>query len=448
MKKPRFTLFLSLVSLIAMSLPSKAQTTNYLSKSDLKFLKELTEEVMDSSRILPNQKITVGFGGNSTGGVLIRPGGRACYPSYWIRDYAMSLESGMVTKEEQQHMLELTAATQCDQTWISSTGSLIPAGAIADHIRIDDSKPIYFPGTYDYETQGGKTWGVVPPFGDQYFFIHMAYYFLQTTSSSDFLLQEINGIRLVDRLEMAYKVPPTKRDGVLVYTTDDFRGVDFGFRDVITITGELAFPSILKYRASLEMAEIYKLINKTEKSNAYSTIAEKLKTEIPSTFSDDRGMLLASTEKSNQADVWSTVLAVYFGILEGDDMKKTCQYLSDAYKNGSLAYKGNIRHVLTTDDFDESSAWEFSLAKKQTYQNGAYWATPTGWVCHAIAKVNPTLAQQLAKEYVDDLRANDFRKGAEFNAPYECFHETGNAQNPVYLTSVSCPYAVFKSDKK
>jgi hypothetical protein len=399
---------------------------------------------MDSSRILPNQKISDGFGGNSTGGILIRPGGRNSYPSFWIRDYTMSLESDMITLDEQKHMLQLTAATQCDQTWISSTGSFIPAGAIADHIRIDDSKPIYYPGTYDYKTQGGKTFGVVPPYGDQYFFIHMAYYYFKSTGSTNFLLREINGSRLIDRLEMAYKVPPTKLGGALVYTTDDFRGVDFGFRDVITITGELCFPSILKYRASLELAELLELLDKKDKANTYSKTAKRLKTEIPKTFSDERGMLLASTEKSKQADVWSTALAVYFGVLEGDSMKKTCQSLGEAYKNNALAYKGNIRHVLTTDDFDESTSWELSLAKKQTYQNGSYWGTPTGWVCYAIAKVDAKLARQLANEYIEDLRMNDFRKGTGFNAPYECFHASGNAQNPVYLTTVACPYAVFK----
>jgi hypothetical protein len=441
-------LFLSILLVFASQIISnqltQAQSVKYLSPNDLTFLKEMTKEVMDSSRILPNQKISEGFGGNSTGGVLIRPGGRDCYPSFWIRDYAMSLESGLVTKDEQKHMLQLTASTQCDQTWISSTGSFIPAGAIADHIRIDDSKPIYYPGTYDYETQGGKRFGVVPPYGDQYFFIHMAYYYFKSTGSIEFLLQEINGTKLIDRLEMAYKVPPTKLEGALVYTTDDFRGVDFGFRDVINITGELCFPSILKYRASIEMAELLEIIDKQENANDYKSIAKRLKIEIPQTFSDGRGMLLASTGKSKQADVWSTALAVYFGVLEGDQLEKTCKFLSKAYKNGSLSYKGNIRHILTSDDFDESSAWEVSLAKKETYQNGAYWGTPTGWVCHAIAKVDLTLAQQLATEYIEDLRLNDFRKGAAFNGPYECFHALGNEQNPVYLTSVTCPYAVFK----
>jgi hypothetical protein len=156
-------------------------------------------------------------------------------------------------------------------------------------------------------------------------------------------------------------------------------------------------------------------------------------------------MLLASTGKGKQPDVWSTSLAVYFGILEGDQQKKTCQFLRDAYQKGSLASKGNVRHILTTDDFNTSTAWEFSLAQKNSYQNGAYWGTPSGWVCYAIAKVDIPAAQKLAKEYIDDLRVGDYRKGIEFGAPWECYN-SDKPQNAVYLTSVSCPLIVFKNN--
>ncbi|NDE10115.1 MAG: hypothetical protein EBZ95_06090 [Chitinophagia bacterium] len=420
------------------------KTKRLLSTEDFNYLKGLTRAVMDSSRIYPGQIISKDFGANATGITLIRPGGRGTYPAYWIRDYAMSIETGFVSMEEQKQMLLLTAATQCDQTWISSSGSMIPVGSIADHIRIDDSKPIFFPGTYNYSSQGGKTWGMTPPYCDQYYFIHMAYQYIVGSKASHFLLKEINGMRLIDRLEMAYKVAPTKLEGVLVNTTDDFRGIDFGFRDVINITGELCFPSLLKYKASLELSELFNLLHRNDKSKFYQNIAVKLKQQIPAVFSDARGMLLASTGKGKQADVWSTSLAVYLGIMEGDQQKKSCQFLRDAYLKGSLAKNGNIRHILTTDDYSDSTAWEFSLAKKNSYQNGAYWGTPTGWICYAIAKVDIAAAKKLAKEYIDDLRTGDYRKGAEFGAPWECYN-SDKPQNAVYLATVGCPFIVFKN---
>ena len=414
-----------------------------LSENDLAFLAELTKEVVAASRIFPEQKVSPDFGGNHTGGTLIRPGGRACYPSFWIRDYVMSLESGFITPEEQIHILQLTASRQCDQTWIADGGSMVPLGAIADHIRIDDSKPVYFPGTYDYKRQGSKTWGMFPPYCDQYFFVHMAWFYAKN-STSQFLQEEINGIKWIDRLEMAFKVPPTRQDGVLVSTTDDFRGVDFGFRDAIIVTGDLCFPSLLKYRASMEMAELYEIMDRNDKAQNFRNIANRLKVEIPAAFSDGRGMLLASNGKSKQADVWSTALAIYFGVLSGDRLIESCQFLANSYKNGTLAKRGNIRHILTCDDFSDSTAWEKSLAAKNNYQNGAWWGTPTGWVCKAIAVVDLTAARQLAKEYIDDLRTGDVRKGPDFGAPWECYNAK-SPQNAVYMTTVTSPYIVFKN---
>lgn len=418
---------------------------NILSESDYKYLEDLTRKVVDSSRIIQGQIVSSQFGPNNTGGILIRPGGRDCYPSFWIRDYAMSLECGFINGEEQKHMLLLTASTQSSQTQITKGGSLIPYGAIADHIRIDDGLPIYFPGTYSYTGQGNKKFGMVPPYDDQFFFIHMAWYYSKSTVEIQILNNKINDISLIERLEIAFNVPPSRPGNQIVYTTDDFRGVDFGFRDVIEITGDLCFSSILKYQACIELAEMFEMLRNKTKSEYYRSIAKKIKRAIPELFLDQRGMLLASTGKSDQADVWATGLAVYLKILDGKSEDLASRVLADAYKKGTLAYNGNIRHILTSDDYNDSTAWEVSSAKKNTYQNGAYWGTPTGWICYAIAKTDPASARKLAAEYVEDLRKNDFRKGGNSGAPYECFHPSGYRQNPVYMTTVTCPYIVFRS---
>ncbi|RAJ08042.1 glucosidase family protein [Arenibacter echinorum] len=419
-----------------------------LSDEDFKYLEILTETIIDSSRIYPGERVADQMGNNNTGGILVKPGGRGSYPAFWIRDYVMSLDPGFISREEQKHMLLLTASTQADRTWLTKNGAIVPLGAIADHIRMDDGLPIYFPGTYSFEEQGTPEFGRTPPYGDQFFFVSMAFYYIKTTAEISILEHEINGMSLRDRLEIAFNVPPSRLDNYIVTTTDHFRGIDFGFRDVMTITGDLCYPSILKFKAALELSELFEKLNNQEKADKYQLIARKIKEAIPQLFMDERGMLKASTGKGNQADVWSTALAIYFNILNKENTERTSRFLSKAYENGHLSYKGNIRHILTTDDFSDSTAWEYSLAKKNTYQNGAYWGTPTGWVCYAIAKTNFEIAQRLAKEYIDDLRQNDFRKGPEYGAPYECFHHSGHKQNPLYMTTVSCPLAAFRSIEK
>jgi hypothetical protein len=425
------------------SLINAQPVKSVIDKDGLSFLKGITKAVLDSSRIYPGQVIS-SFGSNNTNGVLIRPGGRDDYPAFWIRDYAMALESGMMNKAEQRHMLLLTASAQCDQAWITKGVSMVPLGAIPDHIRIDNSLPIYFPGTYDYNDQGNKTYGMMPPYCDQFYFIHMAHYYVNSSSDNHILSVDVNGMKLMDRLEMAFKTVPTRMNHQLVYTDENFRGVDFGFRDAIEITGDLCFSSILKYKAANQLADLFDKLHKTTKAKKYRQIAKDIRKAIPLIFSDKRGMLLASTGRSNQPDVWATALAVYYEILEGESLIKACKALSDAYINGSLAFKGNIRHVLTTDDYNATTAWENTSVEKNRYQNGAYWGTPTGWVCYAISKVNREAARKLAKEFIDDLRENDFRKGGAFGAPYECFFPPVYKQNPLYLATVACPYIVFK----
>ncbi len=420
----------------------QGQHKNILDASDLTFLEQMVKDVMEASRIYPGQKISKDFGPNQTEGILIRPGGRTSYPAFWIRDYAMSIETGFVSEKEQKHMLDITASTQSDRLIRTQWGTSIPKGSIADHIRIDDGKPIYFPGTYSFENQGEKKWGMQPPFCDQFFFIQMAYFYVKSFSQTTQLTKEIRGVKLIDRLELAYQMPPSNPQSHLVEVNDSNRGVDFGFRDAIYITGKLCYASLLKYHAAKQMAYLYGTMGNKSKALGYQHEANLLKISIIRAFSDARGMLSASTGTSAQADVWATSLAIHLGILSGQLRLKAAQYLRDAYLRGELSQKGNIRHVIKSDDFSPTTAWEKSAVSINTYQNGAYWGTPVGWVSQAIAYVDIQTAQKLAKEYVQELRDGDFRKGESFGSPWECFNDK-LTQNPVYLTSVAVPFIIF-----
>ncbi len=418
-----------------------------ISNQDILFLEQITQAVIDSSKIYPGESLpgkVSGFGPNNTGITLIRPGGRNAYPAFWVRDYAMSLESGMFTTQEQKDLLIFTSERQADQTLLSASGSIIPYGSIPDHITLRDGLPIYFPGTVDgYLTQGDRLWKM-PPFGDQCFFIHMAWYYYEKSGDTSILMETINGKTLIDRLELAFRVIPASFEDPLVVNNEDFLTTDFGFRDVVTMTGKLCFGSLLKYRAALELSELFALIDMQEKAEVYRKIAIEIKELIPEVFADDRGLLKASTGMSSQPDVWATAFAIYIGALNGEAELKASQTLAKAYHEGTLALEGQIRHVLTTDDFDAFTAWQKAGARKNRYQNGAYWGTPTGWVCYAISLTDTKTASKLAGEYIRYLRKADFRQGADFGGPYECIYPPDNyEQNPVYMTSVSCPYAAF-----
>ena len=422
--------------------------TPLISNSDMAFLEGLTRAVVDSSRIMPGQDLPPSirsYGPNRSGITLIKPGGRDCYPSFWIRDYAMSLECEMITPAEQADILIFTAGRQSDSTWTTKTGSLVPIGSIPDHIRINDGLPVYFPGTYDYVYQGNEIWRM-PPYCDEFYFIHMAWYYV--TKNEDFTLLDkpVDNISLFNRLEMAFQAVPASRVTQMAVISDTLPTCDFGFRDMISFTGEVCFGSLLRYRAALEMAELSSHTGKTMKSEEYRKIAATIKKNLVPVFADERGMLRASTGKSRQPDVWATAFAVYTGALGGKDETRACKALTNAYLAGIMAMDGQIRHVLTTDDFSATTAWEGAHVTRNSYQNGAYWATATGWVCYAISRVDKTAAARLAGEYIGNMKKTDFRlPGPDQGGPYECIYPpTGHKQNPVYMTSVTGPYAAFR----
>lgn len=446
MKSTIIRIRLRILAISILLLPG-AGFAQLLSDADMVYLEDLTLAVIDSSRVLPGADLPPGirdFGPNNTGTILIRPGGRDCYPSFWIRDYAMSIETGMIPLEEQLQMLLFTAARQADQSWITGGGSLVPVGAIPDHIRFTDGLPVYYPGTYSYTAQGSPMWRI-PPYCDQFYFIHMAWCYVTTGSDPAVLSQLVNNRSLIDRLMLAYGMVPENPATGMVTISPDFQTCDFGFRDVIGMTGDICFGSLLKFQAAMEMSELLAMTGEEDRAEFYRKAADKIRMGMMPVFGLQGGMVRASTGVGSQPDVWATAYAVYLGILDKGPAREASEALSKGYRDGVLAMEGQIRHVMTTDNFSETTMWEKSAVPINSYQNGAYWATPTGWVCFAMAITDPESARQLAAEYVENLRKTDFRLGPEFGGPYECvFPPTDAKQNAVYMTSVTCPLVAFR----
>jgi hypothetical protein len=99
-----------------------------------------------------------------------------------------------------------------------------------------------------------------------------------------------------------------------------------------------------------------------------------------------------------------------------------------------------VRHVPTDHNASSKSAWERTAGVAiNTYQNGAYWHTPTGWLIKAIRSRDPKLASKLQADYLVHLRKHDFRLSKR-HGPWECFGPSGYAQNGVYMTSVTLPW--------
>ena len=119
--------------------------------------------------------------------------------------------------------------------------------------------------------------------------------------------------------------------------------------------------------------------------------------------------------------------------------------VADAVRRGTITLEGGVRQVPTDRDFSKTTAWERSMCAINTYQNGGYWHTASGWLIAALWKHDRALALQVFSEMLAQLRAQDFRQGPGHGAPWEVFGPNGQArQNGVYMASVALPYGILK----
>lgn len=409
------------------------------------YLRDLTAATIEASRVRPGESVG-NMPANTTGGTMIRPGGRDCYPSFWVRDFAMSLGCGLVPYDEARHALELiSACQQGDTTRRFKTGATAPPYAIPDHINFD-GRAVFYPGTYSSgNDQGGGPWGVRPPIDNHYDFIQIAHHLVREQPDIPLLETEVGGLTILDRLHKAFVVPETDPETELVVTDDTSRAVGFGFCDMVQKTGKLLFCSLLRFRAAGQLEELCRSVGEHDAAAHYDMIAGTIREHVPTAFTDPGaigGWLRAATGDCRQADVWGTLYALELGVLPDDAMARAREAVLDALEQGTIEYQAAVRHVPTDLDHSADTAWERTIAGHNSYQNGAYWHTPTGWLINAVRPLDDGHAQQLTDTYIQHLRAGDFRQGPTHQAPWECFGKDGAAQqNPVYLTSVTLPLA-------
>jgi len=433
-------------------LPAARAAQPLLSPSDAAFLRDQARRIVESARLAPGK--TRGRWRNSTPYTLHVPGGNMGYPAFWVRDAVMMLGGTFISREELKGWIRLMAsALQGPKAWQVRPGVVVPAYTVPDHIDLN-GKPSFYPGSYATGSkQGGYPFGKYPPLDDNFYFLKAVYEYWTMTHNLRFfdsvVKTSFGKMKLADLCEQVYRAVPANPATGLV-TAGDVKGEnakDWGFCDGEFKSGELLFPSILRYIAAQEVAQLFRASGEKANASEYQHDAAQIRNSISKVFfhttrNAGEGWLYSATGVGNQPDVWGSAFAVWSGVVEGTVAEEVSRALVRAYREKTAVLEGCVRQILTTDP-THHGGWQRSLSKVGTYQNGGYWGTPTGWYIAAMNKVNHLAAAQMAQAYIrflkDNMRPDGMAEAWEWFNP-----ETGRHNNPLYVATVALPYLSLK----
>jgi hypothetical protein len=132
----------------------------------------------------------------------------------------------------------------------------------------------------------------------------------------------------------------------------------------------------------------------------YLERAKQIEKSIATLFDEKRGALLAATVDCRQIDVWANAFALSIGFPLGERRNLILSFLHDHLND--YIWRGQVRHLLK-GEYWQRYLYEFP---REQYQNGAYWATASGWILDAIAEKDRDRALQLVSDLINDFKAN------------------------------------------
>ncbi len=322
------------------------------------------------------------------------------YEAFWLRDYAYTLE-GSIDSYSDRELLDAS------RTFIRSMRA---DGAGVDCVKFD-GQPIYKPGF--------GTLGANPVADGSQFTVAVVWHTYRKTRDLRFLKKNID--TLIKTMRNVPRNPKTK----LVHIKDDgWDRCPYGFTDTVRMQGDVLFCSLLYVEAGRRLSDLLNIVGRKNEAAEWKSEADVVAENIREVFWDEQvGLFRAATIHCKEHHIWGSAFAVYLGVADEGQSIAIARYFKDNYSR--IVQNGQIRHL------PGGVYWELCIASRDTYQNGAYWATPTGWFVYTLDLVDPVLADRTVIDMV-----SDFKKGGV------CEWILGEKRKlPNYLASASLPLA-------
>jgi hypothetical protein len=383
-----------------------------LNSADLNFLHRVAAEVTQGAKVESGASIP-GVGVNTTGFALRVPGAtQSYYPAFWVRDAAMMLGGDLVPPGELSGWIKVIARTQPGPEGIHLPHNMfVPGYSIPDHVTLH-GEACWYPGAY--AEQGVGDFGLLPPADDAFYFVQMVHEHYRLTKSKHALMEKVDtgygpatvlatAERAFDSVEVTSL--PLDKAGLVMCQPGQTR-VDWGFCDSIRKTGVALMPSLLRWQAARRMVELERAVGDSTKADSYRKVADEVQKSLNVFFEKDH--LVSATGWGRQDDVWATAFAVWLGVFPRKQQYLLAHHLLTLYKERGIVSAGQVRGL------PSGTYWDHASSGPDTYQNGGFWATPTGWFVSAIDLVDHKTAQEIFTSFIEDLKTH-----RHDGAPYE-----------------------------
>ncbi|KHL92322.1 hypothetical protein QW71_29865 [Paenibacillus sp. IHB B 3415] len=337
---------------------------------------------------------------------LFTPDGVASYNALWVRDFA--------------YMVEYAGEYIADQD-IERAIIYIMKGQREDGWMPDR---IYADGTAVYAAgEAGSPVGQAN-LDNTPFLVYAVYHYLNrlnTEAAADLFLQ------WEKPLSRGLDIIPLSRNG-LVYNHPEDLHSPYGFTDTIGKTGELFMESLLFWRSCKHMEELSSRYGSNEAAAKYRRLAESVEQNIGRLYDRELGVFVAAGRNCRQADIWGNAYLLYIGFPAAQYREQLLDYLQLNYQN--YAYKGQIRHL------PQGEYWDRLLIEvpHEEYQNGAYWATASGWIIWCLAQREGLTAA---------LATRDVIRSFSEDGIFECINE-GYSKLDSFVVSATNVYGAVK----
>ncbi len=328
------------------------------------------------------------------------------YEAFWLRDY--------------EYMLEGRVASFSDRELKDACRFFVNAqrrdGAMVDCVKFDGTA-IYKPG---YGSMGRN-----PVADGSQFAVGVAYHTYRKTKDKEMLKTILNPL-----IRGMQGVPRNSKTGLVVIDPNlPWDRCPYGFTDSVRKKGAVLFCSLLYVQANRQLSELLDALDRSAEARAWRQEADRVTASVRRTFWDDRiGLFRAAMVCCREPDIWGSAFAVYLSVADNNQAHAIASYFRDHYNE--IVKRGQLRHT------PGGVHWEKALAKKETYQNGAYWGTPIGWFVYTLDLVSPELADKTIIDMVTDFRTHGV---------FECINDNGYTNVPRYIASTALPLAGIRA---